>query len=176
MSQIVEAYYGLIKLPRWCRTAWMIPVWFVAAKVSYYYLGHVSLIFPLLGVVFYGMTFFTLVNFCIDAEATSSWAKHRLAVWLANVGLFSYSLYLVHYPVMMILREVFVVIAPPSNVWIALGEAVVKVVIAFYVAKLFFNLVERRFLNTSVGFRSIKTADRDDGEQTQAAYLTQPDK
>ena len=77
---------------------------------------------------------------------------------------------------MMILREVFGVIAPPSNVWIALGEAVVKVVIAFYVAKLFFNLVERRFLNTSVGFRSIKTTSDDDGEQTQAAYLTQPDK
>ena len=171
----VEAYYGLIKLPRWCRTAWMIPVWFVAAKVSHHYLGHL-LIFYLLGIVFYGMTFFTLVNFCIDAEASSSWSKRKMTLWLANVGLFSYSLYLVHYPVNMILRELFGVIAPPSNVWIALGEAAVKVVIAFYVAKLFFNLVERRFLNTSVGFRSLKTASDDDGEQTQAAYLTQLNK
>jgi peptidoglycan/LPS O-acetylase OafA/YrhL len=172
----VEAYYGLIKLPRWCRTAWMIPVWFVAAKVSHRYLEHFSLIFQQLGIVFYGMTFFTLVNFCIDAEASSTWSKRRITLWLANVGLFSYSLYLVHYPVNMILRELFGVIAPPSNVWIALGEAVVKIVIAFYVARLFFNLVERRFLNTSVGFRSLNTVSGDQGEPTQAAYLTQPDK
>jgi peptidoglycan/LPS O-acetylase OafA/YrhL len=172
----VEAYYGLIKLPRWCYAGWMIPVWFVAAKVSSYYLGNVSLIFSLLVTVFYGMLFFTLVNFCIDAEASSSWSKHRITVWLANVGLFSYSLYLVHYPVNMILRELFGVIAPPSNVWIAMGEAVVKVVVAFYAAKLFFNLVERRFLNTSVRFRSLKPAADDDGKQAQAAYLTQPNK
>jgi peptidoglycan/LPS O-acetylase OafA/YrhL len=171
----VEAYYGLIELPRWCRTAWMIPVWYVAGKVSehFAYSGHLSFIFGLLTTVSYGMTFFTLVNFCLDAELASSWSKRRLTVWLANVGVFSYSLYLVHYPVNMILRELFGFIAAPSNVWIALGGAVVKVVVSFYVAKLFFNLVERRFLNTSVGFRSSKTGAHDDGEQTQVAYLTQ---
>ena len=122
------------------------------------------------------MTCFTLVNFCINAEATSSWSKRRVTVWLANVGLFSYSLYLVHYPTNMILRELFGFIAAPSNVWIALIGTGIKVVICFYTAKLFFKLVERRFLNTSTGFRSIKTDFHAEDEQTGGVNLPQSNK
>lgn len=172
----VEAYYGLIKLPRWCRSGWMIPLWFVAGEVSNLSTVPSPVLFRFLSVVFYGMTCFTLVNFCINAEATSSWSKRRVTVWLANVGLFSYSLYLVHYPTNMILRELFGFIAAPSNVWIALIGTGIKVVICFYTAKLFFKLVERRFLNTSTGFRSLKTALHAEDEQTGGVNLPQSNK
>lgn len=72
-------------------------------------------------------------------------SDHKVVVWLANVGLFSYSLYLVHYPVIMILRELFGAVAHPLNAWIALTMVFVKIIACFYIAKLFFKLVERRF-------------------------------
>lgn len=146
----VEAYYGVIKMPRWFRAGWMIPVWYIAGEVSSVYL-------PPLSVACFGMTFFTLINFCIDAEKTYYWSSRKIAIWLANVGLFSYSLYLIHYPVNMILRQLFSFIASPSNVWIALIGTAFKIIVCFYVAKLFFHLVERRFLNAPVHFRTIET-------------------
>lgn len=163
----VESYYGVIKLPRLCRAAWMVPIWFIVGEVSRIYI-------PVLSVIFWGMTFFTLLNFCVDSERAHHWAGHKITVWLANVGLFSYSIYLVHYPVNMIIRETSNVIAHPPNVWTALIVMALKIVAGFYVAKLFFNLVERRFLNKPVKFRPIKTDDLDAGVIKHSEQWAQP--
>ncbi|HEX8174664.1 MAG TPA: acyltransferase [Pyrinomonadaceae bacterium] len=163
----VESYYGVIKLPRWCRAAWMVPVWFIAGEISRIYI-------PVLSVIFWGMTFFTLLNFCVDSEKIHHWASHKITVWLANVGLFSYSIYLIHYPVHMLIRETSSVIARPPNVWIALIVMALKIVVGFYVAKLFFNLVERRFLNKPVRFRSVKTDSPGGGVSKHSEPLAQP--
>jgi peptidoglycan/LPS O-acetylase OafA/YrhL len=128
----------------------MVPLWFIVGEITRIYM-------PVLSVICWGMTFFTLLNFCVDSERLHHWASHKIAIWLANVGLFSYSIYLIHYPVHMILRETSNVIARPPNVWIALIVMALKIVAGFYAGKLFFNLVERRFLNKPVKFRSVKT-------------------
>jgi hypothetical protein len=58
----------------------------------------------------------------------------------------------------MILRELFGFIAAPANVWVALLGMILKILACFYVAKVFFNIVERRFLNSSIRVRSLNTA------------------
>jgi peptidoglycan/LPS O-acetylase OafA/YrhL len=163
----VEAYYGLIKLPRWSRAPWLIPLWFIAGELSRVYAHSIS-------AFFYGMTCFTLVNFCIFAENKYSLRDRKMIVWLANVGLFSYSLYLVHYPTIMILRELFGFIAAPANPWIALIGFVVKIVICFYVAKLFFRLVERKFLNTPDSVYPLEAASTSEGKDKQMTRLPLP--
>ena len=74
-------------------------------------------------------------------------ARRPLAGALTAVGVFSYSLYLVHYPTNMVLRELFGFIAAPATTGIALAAMAVKIVVSVVVAAIFFQLVERRFLN-----------------------------
>jgi peptidoglycan/LPS O-acetylase OafA/YrhL len=129
----------------------MVPVWFAAGMLARVWARDLQ---P----VCYGLSFFTLINVCVDAERTRALSSRRLVVWLSNVGIFSYSLYLVHYPTIMILRELFGFIALPANAWVALAGSAVKFVVSFYVAKLFFLLVERRFLNSAAEFRTVEPA------------------
>lgn len=39
-----EAYYGVIKLPHWCRMAWMVPFWFLISELSQIYVPALSTI------------------------------------------------------------------------------------------------------------------------------------
>jgi peptidoglycan/LPS O-acetylase OafA/YrhL len=153
----VEAYYGIIKLPRLSRRLIMVLLGFVLGELSLYHL-------PLLTPLMWGLTFFILINVCVEAEKKYRWSERRVIVWLSNVGLFSYSLYLVHYPVIMIMRELSSVMAQPSNAWVALSLVPVKIVVCYYVAKLFFRFVESRFLNSPVKFRKVEIDKRDASE------------
>lgn len=150
----VEAYYGLVKLPRVSRLGLMVVVWFVLGELSLKYL-------PMLTTLLWALTFFSLINFCIEAEKTYRLSERKVFVWLANVGLFSYSLYLVHYPVIMILRELSGAVSRPSSAWVALSVIPVKIVACFYVAKLFFRFVESRFLNSPVKLHEVKAGEMD---------------
>jgi peptidoglycan/LPS O-acetylase OafA/YrhL len=86
-------------------------------------------------------------------------SERRIFVWLSNVGLFSYSLYLVHYPVIMIMRELSGAVARPSSAWVALSVIPIKIVACFYAAKLFFRFVESRFLNSPVKLHEVKAGE-----------------
>ena len=119
----VEAAFGLIKLPRWCRNLWVGAVAIVLASATSIILpatqkdtfGHIlawMLMHPL-----WGLGFFILVNRVVQAE--KSWAIKRrqgnettasvsvaslsrqLVAGAAFVGVFSYSLYLTHELVIM---------------------------------------------------------------------------
>ena len=137
----VEAYYGLVKLPRWCSSPWLVPVWLV--------LGEASLNFcPQLSNLLRGMTFFTLVNYCVDLEKAGRWPEHRVLNWLSGVGIFSYSIYLVHNPVINILGHLLDPHLNPLHRGPALLGMAIKILVGFNVARLFYWLVERHFLNT----------------------------
>jgi peptidoglycan/LPS O-acetylase OafA/YrhL len=138
----VEAHYGVLRLPRLFRAWWMVPIWFAASEVGQVYGG------AAVAAILWGVTFFTLVNTCLDADRRSPWSSRKICVRLANVGVFSYSLYLTHYPVVMIVRELSGALAHPANAWVALGGTGLKIMVCVAVAKLFFHVVERRFLNT----------------------------
>jgi peptidoglycan/LPS O-acetylase OafA/YrhL len=140
----VEAYYGIIKLPRWCSASWMIPIWFGLGKLSAFY-------YPVLTPVLWGLTFFTLVNYCIVVEKSGRWPENAFVKWLSGVGVFSYSLYLVHNPVLNVSRRLIEPVVGDftsiANPWLALLIMFVQVIAAYAIAKLFFYLVERHFLN-----------------------------
>ena len=136
----VEAYCGLIKLPRFCRLLWMVPLWGVAAQFSSDYL-------PLLTPFLWGMVFFTLVNYCVSAEIEEHWPQHWLVKWLASVGLFSYSLYLIHTPVRFVLGQFMAPLNPTKNPFLYLVSALIITIAGYYAGKIFYVLVERHFLN-----------------------------
>jgi peptidoglycan/LPS O-acetylase OafA/YrhL len=140
----VEAYYGIIRLPKWCSSNWMIPIWFGLGKLSTFYC-------PVLTPILWGLTFFTAVNYCIVLEKSGRWPDNSFLKWLSGVGVFSYSLYLVHNPVLNVSRRLLepilgdlTLIASP---WLALSIMFVQVTASYAIAKLFFYLVERHFFN-----------------------------
>lgn len=109
----VEAVYGLIKLPNWCRNLWIGSAAIVLASAT-------SVVLPLtqkdtlphdlawlLMHPAWGLGFFIVVNRAVQSE--HAWAKTlrrprifaRLVSVAATIGVFSYSLYLTHELVIM---------------------------------------------------------------------------
>jgi len=135
----VESYCGIIRLPNWCSDPWMVPVWGISAI-----LGGATV--PALTPFLWGMTFFTLLNACVCREKTNLWKRGVFKAWLARVGLFSYSLYLVHNPARYLVKRLLGPLAETSNSIIYLLNASLMALVGYYSGKLFFKLVEERFL------------------------------
>jgi peptidoglycan/LPS O-acetylase OafA/YrhL len=119
----VEAAFGLVKLPRWCRNLWLGFAAIVVASATSVILPHTqkdtvphTLAWLLMHPV-WGVGFFIVVNRVVQAE--QAWAEKRrqtpatarsfsvarivprLVAGAAFVGMFSYSLYLTHELVIM---------------------------------------------------------------------------
>jgi len=105
----VEAAFGLIRLPEWCRNLWIGAAAIVAASAT-------SIILPvtqkdtfahdlawMLMHPAWGLGFFIVVNRAVRAEHSwlSKLRRPRLVTAAAAVGVFSYSLYLTHELVIM---------------------------------------------------------------------------
>jgi peptidoglycan/LPS O-acetylase OafA/YrhL len=135
----VEAYYGLIKLPRWCYWLWMVPIWISAALISEHYL-------PLLEPLLWGVAFFTLLNYCVRTESAERWPNGAFFRWLARVGIFSYSLYLIHYPVRGVLKRALGPIAVTNTHARFLVTFIILTTGGYLAGRIFFAVVERRFL------------------------------
>lgn len=137
----VEAYYGLVKLPRWCYWWALIPVW---GALALYSENHLPVLTPIL----WGVAFFNLLNCCIRLEQAKRWPNYRPVRWLSNVGVFSYSLYLVHNPARMVVKQMLGPVAATQNSWLFLLNFLLMAMAGYYAGKIYFALVERRFLNT----------------------------
>jgi peptidoglycan/LPS O-acetylase OafA/YrhL len=136
-----ESYCGLVKCPVWFRSRWMIVIWFLGAAFSESY-------FPLFSPVLWGITFFTLLNACVEVEINHRWPRLYLVKWLSGVGIFSYSLYLVHNPIRAVLKQLLPGVGTTTNPYVLVFVVVPLVVVTSYIgAKIFFMLVESRFLN-----------------------------
>ncbi|RYE87574.1 MAG: hypothetical protein EOO75_14305 [Myxococcales bacterium] len=81
-------------------------------------------------------------------EGTGRWPHGGLVGWMAGVGVFSYSLYLVHYPVRMVGKRLLMPWAQTSNPLVYLLVAALLAVAGYLAARVYFWLVERHFLNT----------------------------
>ncbi len=105
----VEAAFGLVTIPKWCRNLWLGAVAVVLAstvstvlpqmqKDTFVHTAAWLLMHPL-----WGFGFFVLVNRFVHAEKSWSGAvsKPRLLAACAAIGVFSYSLYLTHELVIM---------------------------------------------------------------------------
>jgi peptidoglycan/LPS O-acetylase OafA/YrhL len=143
----VEATFGLIKLPRFCYSGILMAAFFGAASVSYYLdwliwesnRGQFHNFVIVLGQPLWGATFFILVNKVVRAgqnrrgtiQTAISGAKDKTIATLAYLGLFSYSLYLMH---------LFVITFIPGMHWS------VKTIASIVFARLFFEAFEKPFI------------------------------
>jgi peptidoglycan/LPS O-acetylase OafA/YrhL len=95
----------------------------------------------------WGLTFFGLVIRAVDQEVRVGWSTHRLARWLGGVGVFSYSLYLIHYLVRSVLKQFLIRVFPALTwplFWISAG---ILGLAGYYAGRLLFAAVERRFIS-----------------------------
>ncbi|MGH9970748.1 MAG: acyltransferase family protein [Pyrinomonadaceae bacterium] len=152
----VEASFGLVQLPKWCRNIWLGGLAIVLASATSAGLPLIQkdtlahdlgwlLMHPA-----WGLGFFILVNRCVQAE--KSWLpalrKPRLITLLASIGVFSYSLYLTHELVIMQSWQ-FVFASLPSIVNALL--IVTPATVAF--AWLFFQFCEKPYMRKTAGGR-----------------------
>jgi peptidoglycan/LPS O-acetylase OafA/YrhL len=108
-AMAVEAAFGLVVLPKWCRNVWLGGLAVVTASA-------VSLMLPivpkdtfvhdtgwLLLHPMWGLGFFILVNRAVQVERTwlTALRQPRVITVFASLGVFSYSLYLTHELVIM---------------------------------------------------------------------------
>ena len=149
----VEAAFGLIQLPKWCRNLWIGVIAVVLASAT-------SLILPvtqkdtiahdfawMLMHPAWGLGFFILVNRAIQAE--HSWLANlrspRIVTAAATVGVFSYSLYLTHELVIMQSWWFVIEGVPPI-----LNTLIVIVPAAVAFAWVFFLFCEKPFMRNPV--------------------------
>jgi peptidoglycan/LPS O-acetylase OafA/YrhL len=148
----VEAAFGLVQLPRWCRNLWLGGMAIIFASAT-------SLFLPLLGQETmlhqvgwllmhpsWGFGFFVLVNRAVQAE--KSWLatlrRPRVVAVAAFVGVFSYSLYLTHELVIMQSWSFVVAALPPMlNTLLIVTPATVGF------AWLFFRFCEKPYMRKS---------------------------
>ena len=100
----VEAFYGIVKLPRWTRNLWIATVMITIASIISAYLPSISKDTPLHDVSWFlihplwGIGFFIVINRIVIAE--QGWNSRKILPTLisvfATLGLFSYSIYLTH--------------------------------------------------------------------------------
>lgn len=159
----VEAAFGLVELPRWCRNLWLAGAAVVGgAAVSYYlpYLPKDTLLHDgawMLMHPVWGIGFFILVNRFVSWEQrrqsvfqTELNPMPRLVTIAATIGLFSYSLYLTHELVIMQSWR-FVTILPPI-----LNTLLVITPMTLVFAWIFFCWFEQPFLKKAAARWRVK--------------------
>ena len=149
----VEAHYGNVRLPRWCSSLWLFPLWFAAAFVVQRVPGVAS--------VLWGMAFFTLLNYCIKHEKSRGWGASWVTRWITRVGVFSYSLYLVHLPVRIAVKYLLIRLGMPAvlpNYYAYTAVACGTAATGYFAGKVFYLIVERRFLNRAPVQRAVVVA------------------
>jgi peptidoglycan/LPS O-acetylase OafA/YrhL len=130
-----DAYRGVIQLPSFWRQARWIPAWML--------LGY--LFDP--GTIFLGFAFFTAVNACAHLEVHDRWPSGGIAGAISRVGLWSYSLYLVHFPVQTVALALTRQVVPEVGVAGFVVRAIVLTLISCVAGRLLFEVVERHFVS-----------------------------
>lgn len=138
----VEAHVGIVKLPRWCFSGILAALALVGATALRMLPGVLHLPrLPALEDPAFGFAFFLLTN----AACAARWGERASGIVarpLVRVGLFSYSIYLVHMPILTAVKQV--------GIRLGLGVAaitILRLAVPIALAYVFFLVVERRFLN-----------------------------
>jgi peptidoglycan/LPS O-acetylase OafA/YrhL len=165
-----EAAVGLIRLPRWCYSRVLLLAFAVVGVACYTPLlsffrvpshlvncwGPESLVLKVMSDFWsanrlsdfaFAAAFFVMINRWIDAE-NGGVPAGKLGRWLARVGVMSYSLYLVHLPVVVVAETVFSACSIGHTLVGVPLRYLVCVPLCLAAAAAFFKLVESRFLNT----------------------------
>ena len=136
-SVAADAYRGAIHLPVFCRQARWVPIWLLVAYLVPF------------ATIWLAMAFFTTVNACVRREAEGRWPTSGPVNRIARMGLWSYSLYLIHHPVQTVALSVALRIIPVAGPGTFVVRAVVLTAISCVAGKMLFDIVERHFVSTS---------------------------
>ncbi len=144
----VEAYCLKRELPAWSRSAGPGLAW-LALGVA----GRELKVWPYLAHVAWGMAFWTLLNAVVHAEQSGRWREGPLVRWLSWAGAFSYSLYLVHRPFLILWRKAELIALGKLHLlplegrpWMLLLEWLVSFAMCYAAGRIFYALVERHFV------------------------------
>lgn len=137
----VEAHLGIIKLPKWCSRLALFPPWFALGYFTRKYL-------PVIEPIAWGMAFFTLINYCVRREGEGRWPDNLPFRWFFSMGIFSYSMYLAH-PVATAAFRRLTININVNNLVSYLIYSMITIACCIIVGKVYYELVERHFLNTS---------------------------
>jgi peptidoglycan/LPS O-acetylase OafA/YrhL len=95
----------------------------------------------------FAFAFFVTINRAVQAEQGGLWGG-RVNHWLSRIGIMSYSLYLVHLPILRVGEEVFAQLHIGRTILGTLARYIFMVPLCVLLAYCFFRLVERRCLNS----------------------------
>ena len=136
-SVSADAYCGTVRLPRAFAMLWLVPFWIALAYLAPF------------ATIWIGLAYFTLVNWCVARESRGGWADSAglgVVGWLAALGLYSYSLYLVNDPVHNVLLAASRRLGDATSVTPFMIRALLFTILSVVVARVLFLAVERRFL------------------------------
>lgn len=152
----VEAYLGRVQLPAWTRSG-SVGLGLLSLAIAVFNspkLGvPVNAIVPYCDALF-GVGLFVLVNFACHIRWNEGARISLVSRFFGWVGAFSYSLYLTH--------QIVIVVAKQIGLKLGLGTGgilLLRLVLPIGAAWLFYQVVERRFLNASR--RAVKDAAPD---------------
>lgn len=144
----VEAFCLKRDLPAWSRSLPFMLAW-LALGIA----GRELKVWPYLAHVAWGMAFWTLLNAVVHAEQAGRWREGPLVRWLCWVGAFSYSLYLVHRPFLIVWRKIELIVLGKlgllpleSRPWMLLLEWLVSFALCYAAGRIFYALIERHFV------------------------------
>jgi peptidoglycan/LPS O-acetylase OafA/YrhL len=161
-----ENFTGAARLPAWCFSTWSALASLAAGVAAYtpvstllhadrfvtYLLGPVPLARHFLSLncfshYAFALAFFIGINRVVRAEASGRW-HGMIKSWFAKVGIFSYSLYLVHLPTILVTEAVFGRLGMGNTAGMILMRYAVMAPLCLAAAWAFFQIVESRFLNS----------------------------
>ncbi|MDB4968038.1 MAG: acyltransferase 3 [Myxococcales bacterium] len=140
----VEAHLGRTVLPSWC---YSLPLGLVLLALGLAAGSPAALASPTLHTLIFmdlilGAAFFVILNSACRAGWGAKASDGRMVRVLSRVGLFSYSIYLVHEPLIVAAKHVAIRFG-----WSIPAIAAARLLVAIGGGYLFFVVVERRFLN-----------------------------
>lgn len=156
----VEMYLGRVKVSRWLSspvTLSLVAVAAVAVSPPHFSPGQHLWKIPganLVNDVLFSFGAFVLINWCCELERAGTFKGRRVPALFANVGLFSYSLYLVHNPVMVVVKRLAIGLGLRNVPLLLLLRFGMAIAAGF----LFFRFVESYFLTTSRAARAAPSA------------------
>jgi peptidoglycan/LPS O-acetylase OafA/YrhL len=146
----VEAYLGRVTLPTWCYSR-LVALGLLAAAVVLNLPGMDKEVpvTTLVADASFGAAFFVVVNLVTRADVRRAMTARWLVRPLGFVGLFSYSLYLTHLPVVVGTKQVLLRLGVTPGTWETVLVLVLRVVLALGAAYLFYRVIETRFIHLS---------------------------
>jgi len=129
-----DAYRGAIRLPSILQQARWVPILLV--------LGYV--LKP--GTIMLALAFFIVVNVCTRLEVEGRWPSTGIVGAISRMGLWSYSLYLVHFPVQTVVLALTRRVLPEVALAGFIGRGIFLTVVSCIAGRILFELVERHFV------------------------------